>query len=317
MTSGTWDELTYAAPCTVHTPPNLQLELHVVLESRNGDTFQHVGSDSMSVLVAPSDGSANPSPIAEVSRGSAMLRLSVNRPYGQYGYTVSVPETSSFDGASVEVLVRPCLHGEERLVDNTCLPCTTSFFSVSPEQPCEPCPAGAYCPGGTIVVPIDGYWQSSPLSDRIHRCMNRDACTTGTKRRALLVATQNLAVLEQQNLAWQGQQSSCLARASLGLTPREVEYERQLCKTWEALNTALAIGMVAATPVRSKAGDVVSTVSPLPQGFIPDSFADREECRVGQANANICAMVDAAGTLPEVAVLAAFGCPGGGDCEVR
>ncbi|KAG2498218.1 hypothetical protein HYH03_003969 [Edaphochlamys debaryana] len=44
---------------------------------------------------------------------------------------------------------------------------------------CLPCPANAVCPGGSIVVPLPGYWHSSPSSTLIHACPNEDACSGG------------------------------------------------------------------------------------------------------------------------------------------
>ena len=117
----------------------------------------------MSVVGQP-QGDESYAAVAPLLGPTTTLRLTVGSPQRRQAHLVSVPETLSFSVALVEVLLRPCLRGEERLPDGTCLPCTASFFSVSPEYPCEPCPQGALCPGGAVVVPRDGYWHSSPLS---------------------------------------------------------------------------------------------------------------------------------------------------------
>lgn len=41
---------------------------------------------------------------------------------------------------------------------------------------CDACPANAECLGGAVVVPVAGYWHSSPNSTRMHECPQPAAC---------------------------------------------------------------------------------------------------------------------------------------------
>ncbi|KAG2438083.1 hypothetical protein HXX76_005692 [Chlamydomonas incerta] len=44
---------------------------------------------------------------------------------------------------------------------------------------CQPCPDGAECPGGAVVVPMQGYWQSAANSTFMNACPNSQACRDG------------------------------------------------------------------------------------------------------------------------------------------
>ncbi|KAG2450703.1 hypothetical protein HYH02_004541 [Chlamydomonas schloesseri] len=44
---------------------------------------------------------------------------------------------------------------------------------------CQPCPDGAECPGGAVVVPMSGYWQSAANSTFMNACPNPEACRDG------------------------------------------------------------------------------------------------------------------------------------------
>ncbi|KAG2483388.1 hypothetical protein HYH03_017740 [Edaphochlamys debaryana] len=48
--------------------------------------------------------------------------------------------------------------------------------ALAAESGCLLCPANAFCPGGAVVVPRQGFWASSPMSTQVHRCLNPDAC---------------------------------------------------------------------------------------------------------------------------------------------
>ena len=41
---------------------------------------------------------------------------------------------------------------------------------------CEPCPGDAECPGGAVVVPLKGFWQSAANSTIMHVCPGQNAC---------------------------------------------------------------------------------------------------------------------------------------------
>jgi hypothetical protein len=58
-----------------------------------------------------------------------------------------------------------------------CYNCTSPLFSFSySSSKCSICPENAaYC-SGTSLLPDSGYWNSGPLSTRMHKCPRRNAC---------------------------------------------------------------------------------------------------------------------------------------------
>jgi hypothetical protein len=58
-----------------------------------------------------------------------------------------------------------------------CYNCTSPLFSFSySSSKCSICPENAaYC-SGTSLLPDSGYWNSGPLSTRMHKCPHRNAC---------------------------------------------------------------------------------------------------------------------------------------------
>lgn len=61
----------------------------------------------------------------------------------------------------------------ESLTNGYCACCpvhTYSFATWHQNAPCEKCPEFAFCPGADIILPLAGYWHSSPQSVQIHQC---------------------------------------------------------------------------------------------------------------------------------------------------
>lgn len=86
------------------------------------------------------------------------------------------------------VELRECIAGEvdqqNRLFG--CLDCTQGLYSFNPRnKTCDPCPSNGNCTGqvsvkGLVVrhslVPMDGYWHSTPFSTQMHQCLSDEAC---------------------------------------------------------------------------------------------------------------------------------------------
>ena len=73
-----------------------------------------------------------------------------------------------------------CVAGEVRVQDQ-CVPCEKGFYSWDPlAAVCLQCPAHAVCPGGSIVIPEEGYWRPSHNSTEMVRCSNPAACLGST-----------------------------------------------------------------------------------------------------------------------------------------
>jgi hypothetical protein len=78
----------------------------------------------------------------------------------------------------VRVVVRPCQAGElNQTSRSVCLRCPAGQFGLDPNQhACSNCPTHATCPGGALMLPDTGYWQSSPRSTEFHKCLQPGVC---------------------------------------------------------------------------------------------------------------------------------------------
>jgi hypothetical protein len=76
---------------------------------------------------------------------------------------------------SVLLSMRQCIAGEV-LVGTECQTCSYGTYSFDPLVQCRDCPSGAECFGGSLMVPLQGYWRSSRTSDNLIECPNPSAC---------------------------------------------------------------------------------------------------------------------------------------------
>eukprot|EP01016_Furgasonia_blochmanni_P003593 TRINITY_DN11410_c0_g1_i2.p1 TRINITY_DN11410_c0_g1~~TRINITY_DN11410_c0_g1_i2.p1 ORF type:complete len:349 (+),score=90.16 TRINITY_DN11410_c0_g1_i2:60-1049(+) len=73
--------------------------------------------------------------------------------------------------------VRPCVHGEIKKEDQSCVKCESGTYSILDPMDtsnglfdCKSCVANADCYGGTLIVPRFGYWRHHELSTVIGVC---------------------------------------------------------------------------------------------------------------------------------------------------
>lgn len=155
---------------------------------------------------------------------SGITTLSASRGTAQYSslylkapaadYTLQVSTASTFHTVApifVTVSVRKCIVGEvTNSQGDQCTFCDGSTYSFWPQNTtCDACPDNADCdpvqtdgtlyktslnlasnpnkaPPGNVLIPVDGYWHSSPMSPQVHVCPNVDACTYSGRETALL-----------------------------------------------------------------------------------------------------------------------------------
>ena len=70
---------------------------------------------------------------------------------------------------------RECFPGEIES-GNVCQPCLTDQYSFNTTSTCSDCEKHAKCSGGSSLVPVDGYWHSTPFSPQFHECIIKEAC---------------------------------------------------------------------------------------------------------------------------------------------
>ena len=95
---------------------------------------------------------------------------------GDYNLTVEFGE-KAIKEIRITVIVRNCSIGETVAPDTgVCQECTkkTYNFNASAEE-CKTCPEHGNC-DSRAITPDDGYWQKTPCSVRIRRCLPTSAC---------------------------------------------------------------------------------------------------------------------------------------------
>ena len=72
--------------------------------------------------------------------------------------------------AIMSLQVRSCIPGEVTAAPDACQECLEGSFSLNPSNAtCDAAPDGAFAPGGTAIIPREGYWSSDPRSNQVHR----------------------------------------------------------------------------------------------------------------------------------------------------
>jgi hypothetical protein len=77
---------------------------------------------------------------------------------------------------NIYIQLRNCTKGEKTTEDE-CIKCPENTYSIDPSDiECKECPDNARCYGESYIVPKAGYWRSSVDSDRIFKCLLKEAC---------------------------------------------------------------------------------------------------------------------------------------------
>lgn len=90
---------------------------------------------------------------------------------GTYYLVLKSGFTTSSARANVTVNIGKCPKGHVTGGrDDTCNRCPVGLFSFDPrDAQCSVCGANAVCPGGAVVWPDEGFWNSAPQSTQMHR----------------------------------------------------------------------------------------------------------------------------------------------------
>eukprot|EP00775_Hariotina_reticulata_P002828 gene2828-3121_t len=104
------------------------------------------------------------------SNGIVNFNLDFQQPPGTYHLQLFIQDNSQVLPVVVPVTVRSCIRGEVSPSPDTCLLCPPGSFALdSSAQKCQPCPRGALCPGGDVILSLPGWWRSSTSSPQMHR----------------------------------------------------------------------------------------------------------------------------------------------------
>ena len=78
---------------------------------------------------------------------------------------------------------RECFPGENE-AGYVCQPCPVDRYSFDASSTCRDCENHAKCSGRSSLVPVDGYWHSTPFSPQFHECIIKEACAYESRKSA-------------------------------------------------------------------------------------------------------------------------------------
>lgn len=127
------------------------------------------GTPSAITVLASFQGEPVGSLKANDTTGLVTFKVPVRKPPGQYNLTF----TPGVGGTNVTVLINvpSCPKGDVTAsTGDACISCVAGSYSMNPQNnTCDKCPDNALCPGNWSVLPLEGFWSSSPSSVQIHR----------------------------------------------------------------------------------------------------------------------------------------------------
>ena len=106
--------------------------------------------------------------------GVATFRVPVRKPPGQYNLTFAAADVfETVEKTTIRLNVLSCSKGDVvASTGDACITCVAGTYSFDPRNTtCDKCPDNAVFPGAWAVLPLEGYWSSSPNSAQIHRCV--------------------------------------------------------------------------------------------------------------------------------------------------
>ena len=112
-------------------------------------------------------------------------------PPGKYRLNVAFGEGAIKD-IGITVKVRNCSVGEIVSSAGICVDCSIMTYNFDTAgKYCQPCPENGNCES-RVITPKDGYWQKTPCSDHIHKCLPTSACEFEGRSEKLTGAVSNV-----------------------------------------------------------------------------------------------------------------------------
>lgn len=99
--------------------------------------------------------------------------------------------------AGLDFSTRACLPGENASVFS-CQECLPNQYSFNAQFGCRDCEDKAICPGKAALVPVEGYWHSTPFSPQFHECIVREACEYSNRLQTLTQYYSNLQSMAEE-----------------------------------------------------------------------------------------------------------------------
>ena len=114
---------------------------------------------------------------------------------GKHRLTVEFGE-KAIAAIGITVRVRDYAVGETASSAGFCEPCSGTTYNFNPSSDeCQPCPENGNCES-RVITPDDGYWQKTPCSDQLLRCMPSHACEFKGRSEGLKNLTRDMTSCE-------------------------------------------------------------------------------------------------------------------------
>ena len=111
-------------------------------------------------------------------------------PPGEYRLIIEFGE-EAIGGIGITVRVRNCSIGESLSSAESCVDCSSTTYNFFPSRGvCQSCPENGNCTS-RVITPNDGYWQKTPCSARLYRCLPTSACKFEGRSEKLARAVDN------------------------------------------------------------------------------------------------------------------------------
>ena len=127
----------------------------------------------------------------------------------------------------VSVRVRDCVFGEGLTDTGICVDCSsTTYYFPHSKTACQACPENGNCES-RVITPNDGYWQKTPCSDRLHRCLPSAACEFTNRSRKLIEAVSDVTSCNFDE-AWIQDYTNAQC-AKVGCSPTSLRFLKLMC----------------------------------------------------------------------------------------
>ena len=164
--------------------PTIQLDIHDVFGQtvRGGIKDANMSVSIESVIISGQRVASADSGSVVLSKATAIGNASIHS-------LMFVPRDNPGAVILQHISIRQCTAGESKIeIDSTrhiCDPCDQEQFGFNYSYPCDGCPDNARCSGKAVLIPVSGYWHSTPYSPIMHECILEEACQYKGRRKRL------------------------------------------------------------------------------------------------------------------------------------
>ena len=150
----------------------------------------------------------------EMKHGTAAFRgIRGFVPAGDHNLTLQFDD-ETVESISIVVSVRNCSIGEVVSAGSLCADCSSTTYNfVHTANVCHPCPMKGNCEG-RIILPDEGYWQKTPCSAHLRKCLTSHACSFEGRSDELTKLTEELDSCPSDEAWIQNYTQSQCAKAS-------------------------------------------------------------------------------------------------------